>query len=70
MSFRVQCTENYYGSMRTEYCETILGVYEGKAVCVQKSTTPCETPSQAIVPATAVNYEGQSIDIIGYIHSL
>ena len=48
--------------MRTEYYETILGVYEGKAVCVQKSTTPCETPSQAIVPATAVNYEGQSID--------
>lgn len=54
MSFRVQCSENYYGSMCTEYCE--LGVYERIAVCVQNFTTHCEMPTQV----TAVRYQGQS----------
>lgn len=54
LSFRVQCSTNFYGSMCTEYCEPILGVYEGKAVCVQNSTN-CEIPTQTIV-----SYQGQS----------
>ena len=48
MSFRVQCSENYYGPNCTTFCEPMEGVYicdsEGMPICLQgdqNSTTFC-----------------------------
>ena len=65
LSFRVQCSENYYGSMCAEFCEPILGVYEGRAVCVLNSTTDCKIPSQTIVihqGQSAIPWDGHNVD--------
>ena len=44
MSFRVQCSENYYGPNCTTLCEPVEGVYtcdsEGRVVCVQDNRDP------------------------------
>ena len=43
MSFRVQCSENYYGPDCTTFCEPMEGVYtydnEGRAICIQDPAT-------------------------------
>ena len=40
MSFRVQCSENYYGPNCTTFCEPIEGVYrcdgEGRGICLMQ----------------------------------
>ena len=50
MSFRVQCSENYYGPNCTTFCEPVEGGYtcdsEGRVVCIQENhdpTTNCTT---------------------------
>ena len=44
MSFRVHCSENYYGPNCTTLCESVEGVYtcdsEGRVVCVQDNRDP------------------------------
>ena len=44
MSFRVQCSENYYGPNCTTFCEPVEGVYtcdnEGRVVCAQDNQDP------------------------------
>ena len=44
MSFRVQCSENYYGPNCTTFCESVEGVYtcdnEGRVVCVYVNRDP------------------------------
>ena len=55
MSFRVQCSENYYGPNCTTFCELIERVYrcdgEGRGICLMQSnrdsTTNCTTCLQA-----------------------
>ena len=52
MSFRVQCSENYYGPNCTTFCEPMEGLYtcnsEGRIVCLhdgqrRNSSTNCTT---------------------------
>ena len=43
VSFRVQCSENYYG---TTFCEPVEGVYtcdsEGRVLCIQDNRDPIQ----------------------------
>ena len=45
MSFRVQCSENYYGPDCTTFCEPMEGVYtcdsEGRPICLQGNQRFC-----------------------------
>ena len=44
VSFRLQCSENYYGPNCTTFCEPVEGVYicdsEGRVVCLQDNHDP------------------------------
>ena len=45
MSFKVQCSENYYGPNCTTHCEPVEGVYtcdgEGRLICLQGNQSFC-----------------------------
>ena len=52
MSFRVQCSENYYGPNCTTFCEPVEGVYtcdsEGRVVCIQDNRDPTTSCNECL----------------------
>ena len=59
MSFRVQCSENYYGPNCITFCEPMVGMYtcsnEGSIVCVHANHDPatiCTTCLPGYNPST------------------
>ena len=59
MSFRVQCSENYYGTDCNTFCEPVEGGHicdnEGRVICLQKYQDPatrCMTCLQGLVLET------------------
>ena len=52
MSFRVQCSENYYGPNCTTFCEPMEGVYNcsrgGSILCLQEHRNPATNCSTCL----------------------
>ena len=52
MSFQVNCSENYYGSDCTTFCEAVEGVYNcdgnGSIVCVEENRDPSTRCTQCL----------------------
>ena len=55
MSFRVQCSENYYDPNCTTFCEPVEGVYtcssEGTPICLQRNQSFCTQCLSSLNPS-------------------
>ena len=52
MSFRLQCSENYYGPNCTTFCDPVEGVYtcdsKGRAVCIHDNQDPTKSCTECL----------------------